>query len=101
VANTIETLTREMAITHKEFYRLINKTIRNVAELKVNVDTSTVHFPYADGEVLIKLGNQSSRKIGSLSLPKTRINFEFHNLTRTETTRYVQKFDLTFRRGGG
>lgn len=90
-----------MAVTHDEFYRLINKTIDNASEVTVKLSTSTINFPFSKGEIIICLGEQQIRKIASLSIEHMLIKFEFRNLTKGEIESYMQKFDITFQKGGG
>jgi len=92
---------REMAITHAEFYRLIGRTISDPSVLKMDKKAAVVSFPFAHGAITIHLNHQSSRKMGSLSLPLTVIRFEFHDLLKSDIGQYLQKFDITFQRGGG
>lgn len=94
-------LKRDMAVTHVEFYRLIKKTIDNANNLSVDTANSLTRFPYANGEVIINLEKQQVRKIASLSIHHTIINFKFQNLTKNEIDSYLRKFDITFQKGGG
>jgi hypothetical protein len=90
-----------MAVTYDEFYRLINKTIKSDDKLTVDSNNSTVSFPFSDGEINITLGEQQTRKIASLSIQHMLINFKFQNLTKNEIELYLNKFDITFQKGGG
>jgi len=94
-------LKRDMAVTHAEFYRLINKTISYDDDLKINSCNSKVSFPYFNGEISINLAEQQIRKIASLSIDHTIITFEFKNLTKRDIEAYLHKFDITFQKGGG
>jgi len=94
-------LKRDMAVTHAEFYRLISKTINDKDNLKVDSTNSMVNFPFYNGDINIKLAEQQTRKIASLSIHHTIITFTFQKLTKNEIDRYLRKFDATFHKGGG
>ena len=100
VTESIE-LTRDMAVTHDEFYRLITKTIINNDLVKIDFNNASVRFPFLNGYVDINLDNQKTRKIASLSIYHTPINFKFQGLTKLEIDSYFQKFNTTFQKGGG
>ncbi|GJM05876.1 MAG: hypothetical protein DHS20C09_18720 [marine bacterium B5-7] len=94
-------LKRDMAVTHDEFYRLINKTISNSELLEFNIINSSVSFPFLKGEITIFLEKQKIRKIASMTIAHTPMNFKFMNLSKDEVETYIQKFNITFQKGGG
>ncbi len=94
-------LKRDIAVTHNEFYRLITKTIINTNLVKIDFNHASVSFPLSNGHVDINLDNQQIRKIASLSIDHTPINFKFQGLTKLEIDLYFQKFNTTFQKGGG
>jgi len=94
-------LKRDMAVTHVEFYRLITKTISNSDLLNFDKINSSVSFPFSNGEINISLEKQKVRKIASMKIDHTPMNFKFMNLSKDEMQAYIQKFDITFQKGGG
>ncbi len=94
-------LKRDMAVTHDEFYRLITKTISNSELLNFDTINSSVSFPFSKGEINIALEKQKIRKIASMKIDHTPMNFIFKNLSTDEMQAYIQKFDITFQKGGG
>jgi hypothetical protein len=100
VTESIE-LKRDMAVTHDEFYRLIIKTIIDGHLLKIDPENSSVSFPFLNGYVDINLDNQLTRKIASLSIHHTPMNFKFQGLTKEQIDTYLEKFNTTFQKGGG
>ena len=94
-------LERDMAVTHVEFYRLITKTISNSELLNFDKINSSVSFPFANGEITISLEKQKIRKIASMKIDHTPMNFKFMNLSKDEMKTYIQKIDITFQKGGG
>ena len=100
MSNLIE-LKRDMAVTHDEFYRLITKTISNSELINFDKINSSVSFPFSKGEIIISLEEQKVRKIASMKIEHTPMNFKFINLSKGEMQTYLQKFDITFQKGGG
>ena len=94
-------LKRDMAVTHNEFYRLITKTISNSDLLNLDKINSSVSFPFLKGEISISLEEQKVRQIASMKIDHTPMNFKFMNLSKIEMQTYIQKFDITFQKGGG
>ena len=94
-------LKRDMAVTHSEFYRLITKTISNSELIIFDKINSSVSFPFSNGEISIFLEEQKVRKIASMKIDHTPMNFKFKNLSDDEMKSYIQKFDISFQKGGG
>ena len=94
-------LERDMAVTHNEFYRLITKTISNSELIKFDKINASVSFPFLRGEISISLEEQKIRKIASMKIDHTPMNFKFMKLSKDEIQTYIQKFDITFQKGGG
>tara|TARA_R110002072_G_scaffold122511_3_gene257151 strand:- start:23751 stop:24053 length:303 start_codon:yes stop_codon:yes gene_type:complete len=94
-------LKRDMAVTHDEFYRLIAKTISNSELIIFDKINSSVSFPFSKGEIHISLEEQKIRRIASMKIDYTPMNFIFKNLSKGEKQSYLQKFDITFQKGGG
>ncbi len=94
-------LKRDMAVTHSDFYRLITKTIPDSEELVFDKANSTVSLPFSKGEIRIVLEDQKIRKIASMTIEHTPMNFKFMNLSQDEIQTYIQKFDISFQKGGG
>lgn len=92
---------RDMAVTHDEFYRLITKTISNSDLIIFDKINSSVSFPFSKGEIRISLEKQKIRKIASMKIDHTPMNFKFMNLSKDDMQTYIQKFDITFQKGGG
>lgn len=94
-------LIRDMAVTHNEFYRLIRKTIVDSDKIKIDSNNAMINIPFANGHVNIRLDKQKTRKIASLSISHTPVYFDFSGLSKKEIESYMQKFDMTFQKGGG
>jgi hypothetical protein len=94
-------LKRDMAVTHNEFYRLITKTISNSELFNFDRINASVSFPFSNGEISISLEKQKTRKIASMKIDHTPMNFKFKNLSKDEMQTYIQKFDISFQKGGG
>lgn len=95
---TLRHFSREMGITHAEFIRSLPPAVQGYA-YTVSGDTITVDGP--QGPIVIRLGPQGERQIGLLRLPQTRVDFAFDDYAGETIHKFMSRFDLAFRRGGG
>ena len=93
--------TRQLAITHADFYRLIGTTVFDPEQISIDKNNATAVLSFCRGEILISLDPEQSRTIGSLRLPATRIHFQFRHLDQSEISEYRARFARSFHRGGG
>lgn len=87
-----------MAITHKEFFRLLPTAIHN---LSYRVAENIVDIRDGTGSITIKLESETRKIIASLSLPVTRISIKFNGVSDTDISIFLQHFLLAFQKGGG
>jgi len=91
-------LTREMSITHDDFFRLLPGAISNAPfstqQNEINIDTGK-------GSVTISLAAESLRKIASIQLPVTRMTMKFNGFTDDDRAEFLARFNLAYQRGGG
>ncbi|MCP4283943.1 MAG: hypothetical protein GY792_05770 [Gammaproteobacteria bacterium] len=97
--NTVpENLSREMGLTFKEFLRTLPAAI---VPLTFQLNHREVTIAHPAGTVLINLHKTGERKIASMSLPVTQVDFRFSGLDEKERKAFMDRFDLYFHRGGG
>lgn len=94
----VRCVTREMGLTHAEFFRLLPALLRQ-AEYRLVGDE--VRVSNGDRSLVIELGRQVQRKLGALTLPTIRLVFRFHGYTDSEIDGFMVSFDRCFHRGGG
>lgn len=90
--------TREMGLTHEEFFRELPAALghrEHVAEAR------RVSVGVGGGSLAITLGSEQTRRIAALRLPYTVVGFAFEGVGEIEREKFMQRFDLCFRRGGG
>ena len=89
---------REMGLTQGEFFRTLHSVVIGTS-LKVGNGEALI----ADGhrKLVIRPSNTRRRRIGSMQLPVTDIEFLFLGFSKAETTEFMARVDLYFRRGGG
>ena len=92
------TVTREMGITHKDFFRIFPMVAAGWA---FRVNGRVITLTEAGRRLVIRLSEQSERRIAQLALPITRIEFEFDGFTEANRQEFMDRFDRSFRRGGG
>lgn len=87
-----------MGFTHEEFIRTLS-TASIDYRYKINGRSVTIELP--DGSLKITLGNTRYRKLGSLSIPATEVEFRFFGLSAEKRAKFLESFDRYFQRGGG
>lgn len=91
-------VSRDMGFSHNEFFRAFAPLAR---EWCCDVHNLGVDMRYDGGRVSIRLGPEGERRIVSIRLPRTCVTFEFINLSEQQRECFFNRFDLSFRRGGG
>lgn len=89
---------REMTITHDDFFRLLPRALKN---RPFETSGQGVLVRLDNGRLKIALAPQTGRTIGALTLPITRIAFEFENCSAEERRQFFEGFDLAYQKGGG
>ncbi len=92
------TVTRDMGMTHQDFYRLFPAVANGAAWRSVD---NRVTLAHASGPIVIELEPQGLRKIAGLTLPTTVVRFKFPEQDGATIERFMARFDQSFRRGGG
>lgn len=90
--------TREMGLTHAEFYRSLPPAIAHRA---YSVEDDRVLIEFDERTVIIELGPQRYRSIASLRLPYAQVRFTFLGFSPGERQDFMDRFELYFQRGGG
>lgn len=96
-----QTLIRELAFSHADCYRLIAATVIDPQPPDIDRHRARIVIPFGDGEITILLEPETTRAIGSLRLPLTRLQLQFRRLTQAKISEYLARFNRTFHRGGG
>jgi hypothetical protein len=91
-------ITLDMAISHAEFFRLLPDAI---AGARWQAEGSRISIAQPDGRVEILLSSERTRRIASLSLPVTNVTLSFDGFSEEAIERFMSRFHLYFRRGGG
>ena len=92
------TIRREMAITHAEFFRLLPAALRS---LVYKTSGNIIHISEGVKTITIELGEESSRKIASLSLPVTKLSIRFTGYSDLDTDAFLRQFERAYQKGGG
>lgn len=91
-------ISREMAITLTEFLRILPAALGHD---RFVMRRRECHIEYGDGRVLIRLGTTDERRIGSVALPVTTVEFCFEGVDDPSRSVFMERFDRYFQRGGG
>lgn len=89
---------REMGISHAEFFRTLSSALEGE---QFTVSDHGARVSYAGGIIELTLSEERIRKLGSLVLPSTVVEFKFSGLSQQQADRFMDRFELYFRRGGG
>jgi len=98
VENQIINDSREMALTRKDFFRILP---RAVGENTYSIDADGATVNVAGGVGAISLGPQQVRKIALMEVPWCRVDFQAKGLTDTQFEEFSEHFHRRFQRGGG
>ena len=90
--------TRQMAVTHKDFFRILP---RAMGQHDYSIDNNTVHASIGDGSVTITIGEQQVRRIALMAIDYCDVDFRFDNLDEQQIVDFQAHFELYYRRGGG
>lgn len=91
-------LTREMGLSHREFFRTLPAAM---GTLPFSIDGLTVTAVSGSRQLVITLAPETKRQLGLLSLPTTRITFEFSDYTLADVDAFMHHFERRYQRGGG
>lgn len=89
---------REMGLTHADFWRLLP---RAMGEHTYEVSGNAVHAQVAGGSLNITIGPSLERRIALLRLPYSVVSFTFNGVQESDQQAFKAHFDLHFQRGGG
>lgn len=89
---------REMGLDHAEFLRSLEVLLggRNW-----QLEEDWLLFPWTGRTVRILLHPTAARRLGSLSLPMTRVEIDLDALNEAEAADFLARFERAFQRGGG
>lgn len=93
------TLRRVMAITWEEFQRTLPIAVGD-HPYEIADRCATIRLD-GQGEVVMTLGETGERRIASIALPATPVTIEYKGAQEAAFTRFMERFDRYFQRGGG
>lgn len=91
-------LRKDMGLSHREIFASISTLAK---EMSCRISDIGATVEYDSGEIRIVLGSECERKLGLLTLPRTSVSLEFHNLSKLQRGQFLERFNIAFRRGGG
>ena len=90
---------KEMGYSHAEFRRALPAAVQPFRVIEK--DSAFALTDGAGRSVSIVLGPERTRRIASLQIPSTAVDFRFRGFSDEERERFMDRFDRYFRRGGG
>ena len=89
---------RTMAYTHAEFMRLLPRAL---AAYDYEVQGNVISAGDAEQSIRIHLGPEYERRLAALSMPVMDVTIDLEGLSDEQAYAFLDKFDRTYRRGGG
>lgn len=90
--------TREMASSHAEFLRLLPKALNGY---DYTIENDRVRAELGEQQISITLGPERERRIAMLAMPVTDVTIELEGFSEKQAKDFLERFDRTYRRGGG
>jgi sulfur carrier protein ThiS len=97
-AATKTVITKEMAVTHKDFFRTLPDALGSE---KFKRTDHGVIFGDARKTLAVSLGPERVRQVAGLKVPATDVTLAFSGYDRTEIAAALRRFERMFQRGGG
>ena len=91
-------ITKEMGLTHKDFFRTIKNAI---GDEKLEINSNGVILRSENKILEVKLGPERKRSIGLLKFPVTDIRISYVGYSTKAVKQSLKRFNLYFKRGGG
>lgn len=87
-----------MAYTHAEFKRLLPHAME---EYDYSGTGDLIESSTGDRSIRIRLGPEYEQRIASLVMPVCDVTIELNGFSSDEAQKFLDRFDQTYRRGGG
>ncbi|MEE8351138.1 MAG: MoaD/ThiS family protein [Rhodospirillales bacterium] len=91
-------ITKEMALTHEDFFRTLPQALGSSDFKKTGANVIHNHGPK---RLEITLGPERTRQIAQLSIPVTDVTLKFTDYAKAERVAALKLFDRMFQKGGG
>ena len=92
------TVTREMGISHRDFFRIFPTVIRG---RPFERRSDGVLYEELGRRLRVRLSAESERRLGKLRIPLTTVQLQFEGFSAEQVESFMAAFDLHFHRGGG
>jgi hypothetical protein len=95
---TAQVLSRQMGITHADFFRLLPQVLAGRCWRR---NGATVVVTEGHRRLRIQLAPEAERRMASLRLPVTRVSLAFDGYTEQDSAAFMARLERYFQRGGG
>ena len=97
-AATRTVVTKEMAVTHADFFRTLPKALGSETFKKTD---HGVVLGVGKKVLAVSLGPERVRQVAGLKVPATDVTLSFSGYERTEIAAALRRFEQMFQKGGG
>ena len=91
-------ITKEMGITHRDFFRIIGNALGSDAYESTE---SGVRLQTGSRLLDITLGPEGERRIALMVIPRTLVTLSFSHYSAPDIEAAIKRFDMMFKKGGG
>lgn len=89
---------KEMAVTHRDFLRLLPRAF---GDSDIRVDGREISVVAGNRLLRIDLSEESVRQIANLKIPLTRVRLTFSGYGEDDVAAALEQFWRAFQKGGG
>jgi len=91
-------ISRDMGLTWDDFFRTLPHAL---GHRRYQIRGGEIYIEHQGGRIQIVLQPTAERRLGRLVLPTTRVDFLFRDLAEDERSRFMDRLQRYFQRGGG
>ena len=95
-----ERFERDMGYNESEFYRILPAAIGEF-QYQTEGNRITIAHPEHDGKLLITVSTLPDRVLGAFRIQRIDVQFSFSNMDDDARSKFMQRFDRRYQRGGG
>jgi len=94
----MDSLTKDMGITHADFWRIIPAVMEGYHWTSQG---NQVLAEQGGSRIVIRIAPEGVRTIAMFNIPTTLVTLEFSGVTPEQRSAFLALFDRRFQRGGG
>lgn len=89
---------KEMGYSHADFFRLLP---RAMGDTPYEVRGLEIDCQLRSGSLKISLGDECERRMGLVVIPRTKVTFQYDEVSDEDRAEFLKYFELRFMKGLG